>query len=79
MITILKLKENQQIARPYDRADDEDEVLELLDYHFANESKLTDISVGGLHAIALGNMDSDVPILKCDDGRVRFYAFTEGA
>ncbi len=75
-ITILKRKYDQQIARPYNRADNVEEMLELLEHHIGTEAKLTGISVERLQQIIRGNVDTETPILQCDDGRVRFYAFT---
>lgn len=73
---ILKRKENQQIARPYNKADNADEVVELLEHHIKVESRNSGVSEERLAQIIHNNLDTETPILQCDDGRVRFYAFT---
>ena len=77
-ITILKLDttKGQKIARPYNNAYCEDEMVELLEHHMREECKRSvGLSMGTLESIARKNFGTENPILHTHDGAVKFYAF----
>ena len=76
-ICILRKSAGQNISRPYNRATDADEMIELLDYHILDEARKANVQVSTLQRIARGGIDTEQPVLHADRGRTLFYAFTE--
>jgi hypothetical protein len=66
-ISILLKHGKQQVARPWNRASNTDEAIEMLvNFRKAN---------GSSDKIFMGKMDTDTPVLQFD--AFTFYAFTE--
>ncbi len=78
-ITILTRTTGQNIPRPYNRADNVEEMMELLSHHMKTEARRTGLTVERLTEVARTNLDTESPVLQMDVGRITFYAFTDFA
>ncbi len=78
-ITILVRATGQNIPRPYNRADNVEEMVELLDRHIKTEARRTGLTVERLVEIAKANLDTESPVLQLNVGHTTFYAFHDFA
>ncbi len=78
-ITILVRTSGQNIPRPYNRADDAEEMVKLLDHHMRTEARRTGLSIERLTEIVKANLNTEEPVLQIRNGLTTFYAFTDYA
>ncbi len=78
-ITILVRSAGQNIPRPYNQADDVEEMVELLDHHMRTEARRTGLSVERLTEIVKANLDTEESVLQIRNGLITFYAFHDYA